>query len=383
MKFLQKRPVAAAVMALAILAGIALGQAKKPDVEPALTGEFLYLIHNEGGVISQDTAEYIEAMNASLFAQTGAQIAVDVVRTTGSESIAEYAERTFRELGVGSRERNNGLLLVLALENLYNGAPDGDYYLAWGSGFSSSQQTNLDNILYDTLETYFAGRRYDDGVRYTFRSLTDYLENVYHVSVTTAPPSPGAMGNYQTISGGYQSAGTAVALGSLAVGLVTLVVILLILWVLLDGIRYRSYRRRYYGPTVIGIPRPVYYPVFWGRPRRPRRSPPPPRRPGGPGGPGSFGGFGGGSFGGGAGRGSRPGGPGGFGGFGGGSFGGGAGRGPRPGGPGRPGGFGGGSFGGGARRGGFGGGRSGGFGGGSFGGGAGRGGGARGGGGRR
>ena len=140
MKLLQKRPVAAAVMVLAILAGIALGQAKKPDTEAALTGEFLYLIHNEGGVITQDTAGYIEAMNASLFAQTGAQIAVDVVRTTGSESTADYAERTFRELGVGSRERNNGLLLVLALENLYNGAPDGDYYLAWGSGFSSSSR---------------------------------------------------------------------------------------------------------------------------------------------------------------------------------------------------------------------------------------------------
>nr|WP_325223905.1 TPM domain-containing protein [uncultured Oscillibacter sp.] len=251
MKLLQKRPVAAAVMVLAILAGIALGQAKKPDTEAALTGEFLYLIHNEGGVITQDTAGYIEAMNASLFAQTGAQIAVDVVRTTGSESTADYAERTFRELGVGSRERNNGLLLVLALENLYNGAPDGDYYLAWGSGFSSSQQARLEDILYDTLETYFAGKRYDDGVRHTFRSLVDYLEGVYHVSVTTVPPSPGAMGNYQTISGGYQSTGAAVAIGTIAGGLVTLVVLLLILWVLLDGMRYQSYRRRYYGPTVL------------------------------------------------------------------------------------------------------------------------------------
>lgn len=364
MKLLQKRPVAAVIMVLAILAGIALGQAKKPTVEAALTGDFLYLVHNEGGVISQDTAEYIEAMNASLFAQTGAQIAVDVVRTTGSEDIMDYAERTLNELGVGSRERNNGILLVLALENEYNGLPDGDYVIAWGGGFTSGQQDRLEDILYSTLEDYFAAKRYDDGVRYTFRSLTDYLESVYHVHVTTTPPAPADMGSYQTISGGYQSTGAAVAIGSVVTGLVVLVILLFVLWVALDGIRYRSYRRRYYGPTVIGIPRPVYYPVFWGRPRRPRRPPPPPpRRPGGPGGPG---GFGGGSFGGGARRGGGPGGPGSFGGgFGGGSFGGGARRG---------GGFGGGSFGGGARRGG---GRSGGFGGGSFGGGAGRGGGRR------
>ena len=375
MKFFQKRAVAAVIMVLAIAAGLALGQARKPHVEPALTGDFLYLVHNEGGVITQDTAEYMEAMNASLFAQTGAQIAVDVVRTTGSEAIADYAEETFRGLGVGSRERNNGLLLVLALENEYNGAPDGDYYLAWGSGFSSSQQSRLEDILYGTLEDNFAAKRYDQGVRYTFDSLVGYLENIYRVTVTTAPPDVSAMGNYQTISGSCRSTGPAAAIGTFVTGLAVLLIGLLILWIVLDGMRYRSYRRRYYGPTVIGIPRPVYFPVFWGRPRRPRRPPPPPP-PRGPRGPGGPGGFGGGSFGGGAGRGPRPGGPGpggfggGLGGFGGGSFGGGAGRG------GRPGSFGGGSFGG-AGRGGFGGGRPGGFGGGSFGGGAGRGGGGR------
>ena len=385
MKLFQKRPVAAAIMVLAILAGIALGGAKKP-AGAALTGDFLYLVHNEGGAVTQETAEYIEAMNESLFAQTGAQIAVDVVRTTGNQDIADYADKTFTGLGVGSWERDNGILLVLALENLYDGAPDGDYYIAWGSGFTSNQQDCLEDILYDTLEDDFAAKRYDQGVRRTFDELVDYLEGVYHVTVTTAPPAPAAVGNYQTISGGYQSAGTAVAIGTIISGVVMLLAFLLILWVLLDGMRYRSYRRRYYGPTVVGIPRPVYYPVFWGRPRRPRRPPPPPPPPRPPKGPG---GFGGGSFGGGTGRsgprsgGSRPGGfgPGSFGGgsFGGGSFGGGAGRG------GRPGGFGGGSFGGGAGRGGFSGGRSGGFGGGSFGGGAGRGGfsGGRSGGGRR
>lgn len=379
MKLLQKRPVAAVIMVLAILAGIGLGRARKPDVEPALTGEFLYLVHNEGGVITQDTAEYIEAMNASLFAQTGAQIAVDVVKTTGSEDLEDYAERTFNDLGVGSRERDNGLLLVLALENEYNGAPDGDYFLAWGSGFDSSDQDRLEDTLYYTLEDDFAAKRYDAGVRYTFDALIGDLEEIYGVTVTTAPPSPGMMGNYQSISGGYQSTGTGADVGGLIAGLVVLVVLLLILWVVLDGMRYRSYRRRYYGPTVVGIPRPVYYPVFWGRPRRPRRPPPPPPPPRPPRGPGGPGGFGGGTFGGGAGRNSRPGGPGpgsfggGLGGFGGGTFGGGASRG------GRPGGFGGGSFGGGVSRGG----RSGGFGGGSFGGGAGRGGGMRGGGGRR
>ncbi|MEY8387729.1 TPM domain-containing protein, partial [Oscillospiraceae bacterium 38-13] len=301
MKFLQKRPVAAAIMVLAILAGLALGGARKPSGQAGVAGEFLYIIHNEDGVISRETAEYIEAMNASLFSQTGAQIAVDVVDTTGDLEIIDYADQVFTRQGIGSRERNNGILLVLALRNLYNGVPAGDYSIAWGGGFSTGQQHRLEDILFETMEDDFAAGRYDAGVRRTFDEMVDYLESVYHVTVTPVPAAAAAMGNYQTISGGYSSVGTAVRAGAVLSMLVTLLVVLLVLWVILDGMRYRSYRRRYWGPTVMGIPRPVYYPVFWGRPRPPRR-PPPPRRPSrGPGGPG---GFGGGTFGGGFGGGT-------------------------------------------------------------------------------
>ena len=136
------------------------------------------------------------------------------------------------------------------------------------------------------------------------------------------------------------------AFGSLVSGVVMLLVVLLVLWVILDGVRYSRYRRRYLRPGM-GRPTVLYYPVFWGRPRRPRpprppRTPRPPRRPpsGGTFGGGSFGGSRGGMFGGGS-----------FGGAGGsrGSFSGGTFRGSG----GRRGGFGGGSFrGGGGRRGG-------------------------------
>lgn len=376
MKFLQKRPVAAVVMVLAIAAGILIGQARRPDetaqASTSVTGSYQYVMDSQG-VISQDTMAYIDAMNASLFAQTGAQIAVEVVDTTGTEPIADYTAREFDRLGVGSAERNNGVLLVLALENMYNGAPVGDYYMGWGSGWSSSEQQALQSILWSYMEQDFAAGNYDAAVRTTFDALIDYMAEGYGVTVKENY-SPAVPESYHAVSGGYESVSTgyfAPTLGTLVFDLVMLVAVLFVVWIILDGVRYSRYRRRYLQPGM-GRPTVLYYPIFWGRPRRyraprpprpPRRPPPrgprPPQGPAGFGGGGFFGGgFGGGSFGGGAGRG----------GFGGGSFGGGAGRG----------GFGGGSFGGGAGRGGFGGGSfgggagRGGFGGGSFGGGAGR-----------
>ena len=376
MKFLQKRPVATGVMVLAIVAGILIGQARRPDetaqASTSVTGSYQYVMDSQG-VISQDTMAYIDAMNASLFAQTGAQIAVEVVDTTGTESIADYTAREFDRLGVGSAERNNGVLLVLALENMYNGAPVGDYYMGWGSGWSSSEQQDLQSILWSYMEQDFAAGDYDAAVRTTFDALIDYMAEGYGVTVKENY-IPAVPESYHAVSGGYESVSTgyfAPTLGTLVFDLVMLVAVLFVVWIILDGVRYSRYRRRYLQPGM-GRPTVLYYPIFWGRPRRyraprpprpPRRPPPrgprPPQGPAGFGGGGFFGGgFGGGSFGGSAGRG----------GFGGGSFGGGAGRG----------GFGGGSFRGGAGRGGFGGGSfgggagRGGFGGGSFGGGAGR-----------
>ena len=336
MKFFQKRSVAMVIMVLAVIAGTLIGQSKTP-AESGVTGSFAYLLHNEGGVISQDTASLIASANESLFAQTGAQIVVDVIRTTGSKDIVDYAEEVFVQYGIGSRERDNGLLIVLALENEYNGAPNGDYTLSWGSGFNSSQQIQLEDILYETLEDYFTAKQYDSGVKHAFQSLVAYLEELY--GVTVRPGYLSQAGNYQAIAGGYASTGPAQSLGALVVQVAVLLVILLAVWMLLDAMRYRSYRRRYWGPTVIGVPRSRYYPIFWGRPRRP--SPPPP--PGGFGGPRPGGFHGGGALGGSARR------PGGF--SGGGSLGGSTRR---------PGGFsGGGSLGGSARRsGGFGGGGS-------------------------
>ena len=87
MKVFEKRSVAAAVMVLAIVAGIVIGQARKPadtgEASTAVVGSYQYIRDTEG-VISEKTAQYVDAMNASLFAQTGAQIAVEVVDTTGA-----------------------------------------------------------------------------------------------------------------------------------------------------------------------------------------------------------------------------------------------------------------------------------------------------------
>ena len=342
MRFFQKRGVAAVIMVLAILAGVALGQARKPDSSgapsTAIVGTYTYT-YDHAGVLTDATMEHMDAMNASLFAQTGAQILTVTVDTTDGQDILDYALDLGNTYGVGSAERNNGVVMVLALDNISQGGLQGDYCVVVGTGLERYED-DFASLQSYYLEDDFAAGNYDAGVEASFDAFIDWFADHYDVTIREGY-IPAVRETYSSGSGYYTEIHgyVAPAFGSLVSGVVVLLAVLFILWVILDGIRYRRYRRRYLRPGM-GRPTVLYYPIFWGRPRRPRapRPPRPPRRP--PTGGGSFGGsrggmFGGGSFGGAGGR---------RGSFGGGSF---------RGGGGRRGGFGGGSFrGGGGRRGG-------------------------------
>ena len=291
MKVFQNRAVAAVLMVLAILASAAIGQARKPDlsVEPStkVVGSYTYT-YDEAGVLSDKTMEHIDAMNASLFAQTGAQIMVKTVNSTNGQDILEYAIDLGNQYGVGDAERNNGVVMVLALDNISASGLQGDYGVVVGDGLTDYGSA-FSSMQYQYLEDDFAAGNYDAGVKKTVDAFFDWFADYYNVSVRENY-IPAVSHNYSTASGyhtettGYVERST----GSIVGSFVTLILVLLVIWMILDAMRWSRYRRRYLQPGM-GIPTVWYRPVFWGhswyRPRPPRR-PPPPRGGGrGPGGP--------------------------------------------------------------------------------------------------
>ncbi len=281
MNFFQKRPVAIAVMAAAIVAGILLGQLRAPtDIsEPstAVVGTYTYAM-DHAGVLSDKTMEYIDEMNTSLFAQTGAQLLVVTVDNTGTMSTEEYAWDLGNRYQVGDADLNNGLVLLLALDNIAQNGLVGDYWMVTGDGLAGLDY-DLNNILWNYLEADFAIGNYDAAVRKTVEAYMEFLGDYYDVTVREGYVPPvretySTGGGYYTQTTGYM----APSAGSVVGELVLVLVILLVIWVIVDKLRYDNYRRRYLRPGM-GIPTRRYYPVFWGRPRRRRPPPPPPRGP--------------------------------------------------------------------------------------------------------
>lgn len=327
MKFFQKRGVAIAVLILAIVASSAWGLHKAPAVSTPEGGEkldpslsaaaFTQYVRDDAGVLSDKTEEAIGLYNANWDKMFGSIMAVVTTESANDIENAAY------DYAIEMQLAENDAILVIAKQQQ-------DYYLLASGDFY--------DLLSGLSQSFVASCMADNVQKGDYDAAVCSLCAALHVELSQQ----------------YQQSEAALDEAANGVMFIMILIIFFVLWIMLDGMRYRRYRRRYMMPGM-GVPTVMYHPIFWGRrpprgPRPPRsggprppqggpsggnrRPPQQPRRPSGSSGS-SFGGFGssgrGGSFG-----------SGNFGGFGGGS---------------RGGGFGGG------RSGGFGGGRGGGFGG--------------------
>jgi uncharacterized protein len=66
------------------------------------------------GVISPDAKIRLEALCAEVEQKTGAQMAIVTVQSLEGESVENYAVDLLKELGVGSKKENRGVLLLVA-----------------------------------------------------------------------------------------------------------------------------------------------------------------------------------------------------------------------------------------------------------------------------
>lgn len=128
---------------------------------------------DEAGVLSEETEQEIITQNQSLFEETGAQIAVAAVDFLGGEDIEDYANYMFNYWGVGDYERNNGLLLVLAIG-------EDNYYATSGYGIEDYfDGAKLQSMLDEYLEPDFAVQEYDTGVKKFFEAALSEMEGYY------------------------------------------------------------------------------------------------------------------------------------------------------------------------------------------------------------
>ncbi|MEX6690611.1 TPM domain-containing protein [Danxiaibacter flavus] len=99
------------ILILLVTAGMVFSQQvlKKP-VPPRL-------VNDEANVLSPEQKDILERQLVALDDSTSNQIAIVTIPTLGDVPIEDYAVKLFREWGIGNKKTNNGILILVAVQD--------------------------------------------------------------------------------------------------------------------------------------------------------------------------------------------------------------------------------------------------------------------------
>ncbi|MGI5900500.1 MAG: TPM domain-containing protein [Christensenellales bacterium] len=197
-----------AVIVLLVFSATAGASVNVPDMTE------VFYAADYAGVLSDDTIDYIAKKGYDLAVQTGAELVVLTVDFMDGFNSEEYANAVFNEWKLGDPQKNNGVLILLAVG-------EGKFWAVQGSGLESSLSSGaLDSILAANMEEDFDAGRYDAAVRNTYDAIYSSLERIYG-TVQSSDNS------YQIIDEGYYATSESPRVSVMAIFILIVAVIII------------------------------------------------------------------------------------------------------------------------------------------------------------
>ena len=136
-----------------------------------------FFVNDAAGVLTEVTKRDIISANIDLMEKCqGAQIVIVTVEYLGDMYADEYATRLFNSWGVGSAEYNNGMLLLLATQELRGWLTVGEGIT--GAFTNSMIESYLDSFFWPEVDA----RNFDTAVRNICEALFSWYAGYYGVN---------------------------------------------------------------------------------------------------------------------------------------------------------------------------------------------------------
>lgn len=165
----------AIIIAFIFVLAFALGCAKAENIP--LSDEGAYAL-DKSGVLSAETENRIARYNQYLAESCGAQICVVTIPTmdyVGYDDIENYTYDLFNAWGIGDKDEDNGVLLLLVTDD----------ELCWclqGEGIEDTLSSSaISDILTENMQDDFYAGEFDSGTKKTFDALYRRLCAIYSV----------------------------------------------------------------------------------------------------------------------------------------------------------------------------------------------------------
>ncbi len=131
-----------------------------------------FFVNDFAGVISNETEEQLYRAGVQLYEKTKAQVVVVTVDTVGGQDIHEYGVQLGRAWGIGEKEKNTGVLLLLAVQ-------DREVDISVGYGLEGAITDARSGIILDNYAVpYFKNNDFSEGLAATYDALVNevYIE---------------------------------------------------------------------------------------------------------------------------------------------------------------------------------------------------------------
>lgn len=148
-----------------------------------------YCLDN-AGILSRETENAILKASQTLQQKAGAQIVVVTVPTLGEGVVLEeYSLELFRDWGIGDKDKNNGVLLLIAQEERKS-------RIEVGYGLEGAlPDAKTGRIQDEYLLPYFKNDQYDAGVLNTYNALLQEVSAEYGIPYQPAATGSAAQGS--------------------------------------------------------------------------------------------------------------------------------------------------------------------------------------------
>ena len=184
---------------------------------PEPTNDFF--VNDFAGVISKDDEQEIMKIGADLYSQTSAQIIVVTVNSLDGNEVSDYALELGREWGVGSKETNNGVVLLLSVN-------DREVTIQVGYGLEGClTDAGTGRILDDYAIPYLSNNDFSTGLLEAYKAIVGDVCTEYGVELNP---------DYQITYDDYDyhySYDSSDDIGSIMIFVVALALVLVILFI--------------------------------------------------------------------------------------------------------------------------------------------------------
>ncbi len=136
-----------------------------------------FYVNDYANLIDEEVEQYIIQTNETLESATGAQIVVVTVPNLGGQSLEEYATALFRSFGIGDKTKNNGVLLLLALE-------ERQFRIEVGYGLEGVlTDGKTGNIQDEYIIPYLKNNQWNEGIKNGYSKILEEVSREYQVDV--------------------------------------------------------------------------------------------------------------------------------------------------------------------------------------------------------